>query len=38
MILTSNQMKARELFYDKYLEEDLSKYILTDEVIFKGGK
>ena len=31
-------MKARELFCDKYLEEDLSKYIFTDEVIFKGGK
>ena len=31
-------MKARELFCDKYLEEDLSKYIFTDEVVFKGGK
>ena len=31
-------MKSRELFWDKYLEEDLFKYIFTDEVVFKGGK
>ena len=31
-------MKARELHCDKYLEEDLSKYIFTDEVVFKGEK
>ena len=38
MILTSNQMKARKLFWEKYLEEDWSKYLFTDEVVFKGGK
>ena len=27
MIFTSNQMKARKLFWEKYLEEDLSIYI-----------
>ena len=27
MILASNQMKARKLFWEKYLEEDLLKYI-----------
>ena len=37
MILTSNQMKARELLWEKYLEEDRPKYI-ADEVVFKGGK
>ena len=31
-------MKARKLFWEKYLEEDLSKYIFTDKVVFKGGK
>ena len=34
MILTSNQMKARKLFWGKYLEEDWSKYIFTNEVFF----
>ena len=38
MILKSNQMKERKLFWEKYLEEDWSKYIFTDEVVFKGGK
>ena len=38
MILTSNQMKARKLFWEKYLEEDWSKYKFTDEVVFKGRK
>ena len=40
MILTSNQTKTRKLFWEKYLEEDLSKYIyiFIDEVVFKGGK
>ena len=38
MILTSNQIKARKLFREKYLEEVWSKYIFTDEVVFKGGK
>ena len=38
MILTSNQMKARELLWEKYLEEDRPKYIFADEVVFKGGK
>ena len=38
MILTSIQINARKLFWEKYLEEDLSKYIFTDEVVFKGGK
>ena len=38
MILTSNQMKARKLFWEKYLEEEWSKYKFTDEVVFKGGK
>ena len=37
-ILTSNQMKARKLFWEKYLEEDWSKYKFTDEVVYKGGK
>ena len=27
IILTSSQMKARKLFWDKYLKEDWSKYI-----------
>ena len=31
-------MKARKLFWNKYLKEDWSKYIFTDEVVFKGGK
>ena len=31
-------MKARKLFWEKYLEEDPLKYIFTDEVVFKGGK
>ena len=38
MILTSNQMKARKLFREKYLEEYLSIYIFTDEDVFKGAK
>ena len=38
MILTSNQMKARKLFWEKYLEVEWSKYKFTDEVVFKGGK
>ena len=38
MILTSNQMKARKLFWEKYLEEDWSKYKFTDKVVFKGRK
>ena len=38
MILTSNHMKARKFFWEKYLEEDWSKYIFTDEVVFKGEK
>ena len=38
MILTSNQMKAKKLFWEKYLEEDWLKYIFTDEVVFKGEK
>ena len=35
MILTSNQMKVRKLFWDKYLEDDWSKYIFTDVVVFE---
>ena len=31
-------MKARKLFWDKYLEEDWSKYVFTDEVVFKEEK
>ena len=31
-------MNERKLFWEKYLEEDLSKCIFTDEVVFKGGK
>ena len=31
-------MKTRKLFWEKYLEKDSSKYIFTDEVVFKGGK
>ena len=33
-------MKARELFWEKYLEKDWFKYKykFTDEVFFKGGK
>ena len=33
-------MKARELFWEKYLEKDWFKYKykFTDEVVFKGGK
>ena len=38
MILTSNQMKARKLFWEKYLMEDWSKYIFTDEVVSKEEK
>ena len=38
MILTSNQMKAKKLFCEKYLEEDWSKYKFNDEVVFKGRK
>ena len=38
MILTSNQIKARKLFWEKYSEEDLSKYKFTNEVVFKGRK
>ena len=31
-------MKMRKSFWEKYLEADFSKYIFTDEVVFKGGK
>ena len=33
-------MKARELFWEKYLEKDWFKYKykFTDEVVFKGRK
>ena len=37
MILASNQMKARKLFWEKYLMEDWSKYIYWWSC-FKGGK
>ena len=31
-------MIVRKLFWEKCLEEDWSKYILTDEAVFKGKK
>ena len=38
MILTSNQIKAKKLFWEKYFEEYWSKYIFTDELLSKKEK